>query len=104
MDQALLDVQGLETRFWTREGAVHAVNGISLRLENGETVGIVGESGCGKSVSVLSVMRLIPQPSRQNRRRRQVLFQGRDLLKRRSTTKKSATCAARRSAWSSRTR
>ena len=79
MDQALLDVQGLETRFWTREGAVHAVNGISLRLENGETVGIVGESGSGKSVTMLSVLRLLPTPPAEIAAG-SVLFQGRDLL------------------------
>jgi oligopeptide transport system ATP-binding protein len=58
----LLDVQGLKTQFFTQDGVVHAVNGISYHLDEGETLGIVGESGCGKSVSVLSVMRLIPQP------------------------------------------
>ncbi|MCC6148106.1 MAG: ABC transporter ATP-binding protein [Anaerolineaceae bacterium] len=58
----LLTVQDLETRFRTREGMVHAVNGISFDLKEGETLGIVGESGCGKSVSVLSLLRLIPTP------------------------------------------
>ena len=46
----LLDVTGLETQFRTREGTVHAVNGVSIKLKEGETLGIVGESGCGKSV------------------------------------------------------
>jgi len=58
----LLNVTDLETRFHTREGIVHAVNGVSFHLEEGETLGIVGESGCGKSVSVLSVLRLIQGP------------------------------------------
>ncbi len=58
----LLDVRQLETQFRTREGTVHAVNGVSFTLKEGETLGIVGESGCGKSVTVMSVMRLIPSP------------------------------------------
>jgi oligopeptide transport system ATP-binding protein len=58
----LLEVRDLTTRFHTLDGVVHAVNGISYTLEEGQTLGIVGESGCGKSVSVLSVMRLIPEP------------------------------------------
>jgi oligopeptide transport system ATP-binding protein len=58
----VLDVNNLVTRFVTHEGTVHAVNGVSFHVNEGETLGIVGESGCGKSVSVLSVMRLIPQP------------------------------------------
>jgi len=58
----LLEVKGLKTQFFTQDGVVHAVNGISYHLDEGETLGIVGESGCGKSVSVLSIMRLIPQP------------------------------------------
>src|SRR5512146_954749 len=58
----LLDVQHLETQFRTREGTIHAVNGVSFTLKEGETLGIVGESGCGKSVTVMSVMRLIPTP------------------------------------------
>ncbi|HUW14180.1 MAG TPA: ABC transporter ATP-binding protein [Anaerolineae bacterium] len=58
----LLEVKGLRTQFFTQDGVVHAVSGISYDLDEGETLGIVGESGCGKSVSVLSLMRLIPQP------------------------------------------
>ena len=58
----ILDVQNLNTEFHTQDGVVHAVNGISYDLGEGETLGIVGESGCGKSVSVLSIMRLLPQP------------------------------------------
>jgi oligopeptide transport system ATP-binding protein len=58
----LLEVKGLKTQFFTQDGVVKAVDGVSFYVNEGETLGIVGESGCGKSVSVLSVMRLIPQP------------------------------------------
>ena len=58
----LLEIKDLKTRFYTDEGVVHAVNGISYDMEVGETLGIVGESGCGKSVHALSIMRLIPSP------------------------------------------
>jgi len=76
----LLEVRDLKTRFFTQDGVVHAVNGISYTLSAGETLGIVGESGCGKSVSVLSVMRLIPEPPGRIVGG-EVLFEGRDLLK-----------------------
>jgi oligopeptide transport system ATP-binding protein len=58
----LLEVKGLETRFFTQDGVVHAVNGITYHLDEGETLAIVGESGCGKSVGVMSLLRLIPMP------------------------------------------
>ncbi|HFD39943.1 MAG TPA: ABC transporter ATP-binding protein [Anaerolineae bacterium] len=58
----LLEVKNLKTQFFTEDGVVKAVDGVSFYVDKGETLGIVGESGCGKSVSVLSVMRLIPQP------------------------------------------
>ena len=58
----ILDIQNLRTDFYTQDGVVHAVNGISYTLGEGESLGIVGESGCGKSVSMLSVMGLLPQP------------------------------------------
>ena len=76
---ALLEVRNLTTRFHTMDGIVHAVNGISYTLEEGDTLGIVGESGCGKSVSVLSVMGLIPDPPGRIADG-EVLFQGRDLI------------------------
>jgi len=76
----LLEVRGLETRFYTQEGVVKAVNGIDYSLGEGETLGIVGESGCGKSVSVLSMMRLIPSPPGKITGG-EVVFDGRDLLK-----------------------
>ena len=62
MSTLLLDVQGLETTFKTPDGLVHAVNGVSFDLKEGETLGVVGESGCGKSVTMLSVLRLIQSP------------------------------------------
>jgi oligopeptide transport system ATP-binding protein len=76
----LLNVQGLETQFRTREGVVHAVNGVSFRLKEGETLGIVGESGCGKSVSVMSMLGLIPTPPGKVVAGK-ALYQGQDLLK-----------------------
>src|SRR4051812_23228425 len=54
----LLDVQGLKTHFFTEDGVVRAVDGVSFGLEEGRTLGIVGESGCGKSVTALTLMRL----------------------------------------------
>ena len=80
MPNQLLNVQGLETHFQTREGVVHAVNGVSFTLNEGETVGLVGESGCGKSVSMLSVLRLIPTPPGKVVAGSAV-FRGQDLLK-----------------------
>jgi oligopeptide transport system ATP-binding protein len=75
----LLNVQGLETVFKTREGTVHAVNGVSFTLKEGEVLGIVGESGCGKSVSMLSLLRLIPMPPGQIMAG-QAFYQGKDLI------------------------
>ena len=62
MADRLLNVEGLETQFKTPDGIIHAVNGVSLSLDEGETLGVVGESGCGKSVTVLSCLKLIPMP------------------------------------------
>jgi oligopeptide transport system ATP-binding protein len=76
----LLSVRGLETQFKTREANVHAVNGVSFDLKEGETLGIVGESGCGKSVTVMSLLRLIPQPVGRIVAG-EAFYQGRDLLK-----------------------
>ena len=77
---AILQVKELDTQFHTQDGIVHAVNGISYDLSEGETLGIVGESGCGKSVGVLSIMRLIQEPPGKIVGG-QVLYRGRDLLK-----------------------
>jgi len=75
----LLELKNLTTRFYTHEGIVHAVNGISYSLGEGEILGIVGESGSGKSVSMLSVLRLIPQPPGRIEEG-EVIFEDRDLL------------------------
>jgi oligopeptide/dipeptide ABC transporter ATP-binding protein len=77
---ALLDVKDLQTHFFTRDGVVRAVDGISFSLESGRTLGIVGESGCGKSVTALSIMGLIPKPPAQIVGG-EVLFDGVDLTK-----------------------
>src|SRR6266568_3839547 len=76
----LLEVRDLKTHFFTQEGVVKAVDGISYTLEEGETLGLVGESGCGKSVSALSIMRLVPNPPGKTVGG-QVIFDGQDLLK-----------------------
>jgi oligopeptide transport system ATP-binding protein len=76
----VLEVNGLKTQFFTQDGVVKAVNGISYELNEGETLGIVGESGCGKSVSVMSLMRLIPMPPGRIVGG-EALFEGRDLMK-----------------------
>jgi oligopeptide/dipeptide ABC transporter ATP-binding protein len=76
----LLDVKDLKTHFFTREGVVRAVDGISFSLEAGRTLGIVGESGSGKSVTALSIMGLIPKPPARIVEG-SVEFEGRDLTK-----------------------
>jgi len=76
----LLEVKGLETRFFTQDGVVRAVNGISYHVDEGETLAIVGESGCGKSVSVMSLLKLIPQPPGKITGG-EVWFDGKDLMK-----------------------
>ena len=76
----ILEVRNLETIFKTDEGTIHAVNGIDFDVNEGETLGIVGESGCGKSVSMLSIMQLIPSPPGKVING-QANFQGKDLLK-----------------------
>ena len=63
-DQTLLDVRDLRTSFFTDEGEIKAVDGVSFSIRKGETLGIVGESGCGKSVTSLSIMRLLSEPGR----------------------------------------
>ena len=75
----LLEVENLQTQFFTSAGTVKAVDGISYTVEEGETVAIVGESGCGKSVSALSMLRLIPDPPGRIVGGR-ILFKGTDLL------------------------
>ena len=75
----LLEVSDLRTHFFTQEGVVKAVDGVSFELEAGETLALVGESGCGKSVSALSIMRLIPDPPGKIISG-EVMFQGENLL------------------------
>jgi oligopeptide/dipeptide ABC transporter ATP-binding protein len=74
----ILEVRGLQTSFHTRAGVVRAVTGVDFTLHRGEILGLVGESGCGKSVTSLSMMRLIAPPGRVERG--EVRFDGRDLL------------------------
>ena len=76
----LLEVKDLKTHFFTMDGVVKAVDGVSYDLEEGETLGLVGESGCGKSVSALSVMRLIPNPPGRIVGG-EILLDGEDILK-----------------------
>lgn len=76
----ILKVNNLETRFETHDGTVYAVNGVSFHLNEGETLGIVGESGCGKSVSMLSILGLIPRPPGKIVAG-EALFGGQDLLR-----------------------
>src|SRR5207244_6722437 len=75
---ALLEVQALRTVFLTRRGQVRAVDGVDLALQRGRTLGIVGASGCGKSVRALSIIGLLPKPAGRIASGR-VLFDGRDL-------------------------
>ncbi|GAC1673496.1 MAG: ABC transporter ATP-binding protein [Candidatus Dormibacteraceae bacterium] len=79
MSEVLLEVRNLRTQFPTKDGVVKAVDDVSFELKPGETLGIVGESGCGKSVTALSIMRLLQRPGRIVGG--QVLFKGRDLAK-----------------------
>jgi peptide/nickel transport system ATP-binding protein len=79
MTKHLLEVSDLAVSFRTDEGTVPAVDGVSFELPAGGTVGVVGESGCGKSVTALAIMRLLPVPPARVERGR-VLFEGRDLL------------------------
>jgi oligopeptide/dipeptide ABC transporter ATP-binding protein len=76
----LLEIDGLKTQFYTSAGTVKAVDGITYDVEAGETVAIVGESGCGKSVSAMSILRLIPDPPGKIVEG-SILFNGVDLLK-----------------------
>src|SRR5690554_4951985 len=79
MAEKLLSVRGLKTHFYTEDGVVPAVDGISFDLERGGTLGIVGESGCGKSVTSLSIMGLIPSPPGKIVEG-EIIFEGRNLV------------------------
>ena len=76
--EPLLSVEDLEVRFWTGRGMIHAVNGISFDIAPGETLGIVGESGCGKSVTSLSLLGILPRAGRVTAG--SAHFEGRDLI------------------------
>ena len=78
-DRPLLEVKGLRTSFYTRDGVVRAVDGIDFHVDRGEIMGLVGESGCGKSVTSLSIMRLIAKPGRVEAG--EIMFDGENLLK-----------------------
>ncbi|RDU36665.1 peptide ABC transporter ATP-binding protein [Neobacillus piezotolerans] len=78
-NQLILEVKGLKTHFSTKRGVSKAVDGIDFSLHKGETLGIVGESGCGKSITSLSILRLIPSPPGKIAGG-QILFKGKDLV------------------------
>ena len=78
-NKPLLEVKGLKTYFYTEDGVVRAVDGVNFEVYPGEVLGLVGESGCGKSVTSLSIMRLISKPGRIDEG--QILLDGQDLLK-----------------------
>ena len=77
--EKILDVKELRTNFYTDEGVVKAVDGLSYHINKGECVGLVGESGCGKSVSAMSILRLIPYPPGVIEGG-EILFKGENLL------------------------
>lgn len=77
--EKLLEIENLSVSFDTDEGVVRAVDGVSLSINRGEALGLVGESGCGKSVTAMSTLRLIPSPPGRIKSGR-ILFEGRDLL------------------------
>ena len=75
----LLDVRDLRTYFHVMDGLVKAVDGVSFSIERGQTLGVVGESGCGKSVTALTIMRLLEVPPAEIASG-EILFEGRDLV------------------------
>ena len=79
MTQRLLDIRGLKTHFKTDDGWLHAVDGVDIGIDRGETVCVVGESGCGKSVTAMSVLKLLPMPPGRIVAG-QILWQGRDIV------------------------
>ncbi len=79
-EEPILSVEGLRTAFRTRDGYIHAVNDVTFDLRPGELLGVVGESGSGKSVTMMSLISLLPSPPAENQGGR-VMFQGHDLLK-----------------------
>ena len=101
MGELLLEIRALKTHFDTDDGVVHAVDGIDLAIDAGETLGVVGESGCGKTVTALSVMRLIQIPPARIAAG-EILWRGRDLLA--LEDDEMSRCARERSRWFSRSR
>src|SRR5712692_7464671 len=79
MSERLLEIRGLKTHFATDDGMVHAVDGVDLAIDRGETLGVVGESGCGKTVTALSVLKLVAMPPGRIVGG-QILWRGRDLV------------------------
>ena len=77
--QRLLAIEGLKTHFATDDGMIHAVDGVDLAIDRGETVGVVGESGCGKTVTAMTVLKLVAMPPGRIVAGR-ILWQGRDLV------------------------
>ena len=108
-DVGLLRVEELSTHFKTRDGVIRAVDGVSFSLDEGEVLGVVGESGCGKSVMAQSVLRILPEPLGRIVRRSQSTTAVRPATRSiwratRPATRSFERCAAARSRWSFRSR
>ena len=76
--EKVLEIRDLKTQFFTRDGMVNAVDGVSLEVSRGEMVGLVGESGCGKTTTALSIMRLLPKSGKITHG--SIFVNGRDLV------------------------
>ena len=99
--EEFLQIKDLTTRFYTEDGVVYAVNGVSYTLEEGEILGVVGESGCGKSVHALSIMGLIPSPPERSKKAKSYLMV---VICSRPARMNCGISAVRRSPWFFRTR